>query len=175
MIKLSERLLLALIILTFLLPALLTIWIHFGNPPPSFDWVANRTLYGVTIEKKIPPATLSNWQTGDLQKGLNTLAGDNFAGREFLIRLYNQVLYRAFQKSYMYLELIVRGKHGNLFEHNCVLACDGFQEAIPEAEAEAEVVMMKYLSQRLKEQSHDVSGGNSGAIFEEAKRSRTEI
>lgn len=51
----------------------------------------------------------------------------------------------------MYLELIIRGKHGNLFEHNCVLACDGFQEPIPNAEAEAQVVMMKYLSQRLKE------------------------
>jgi alginate O-acetyltransferase complex protein AlgJ len=151
MIKLSERLFLALIILTFLLPAPLTLWVHNGNPLPQFDWIANRTLYGVTIEKKVPPASLSSWQSGDLQKGLNTLAGDNFAGRELLIRIYNQILYRVFHKSYMYLELIVRGKHGNLFEHNCVLACDGFQEPIPNMEAEAQVVMMKYLSQRLKE------------------------
>jgi alginate O-acetyltransferase complex protein AlgJ len=151
MIKLLERLFLALIILTFLLPATLTLWVHNANPPPQFDWIANRTLYGVTIEKKVPPASLSSWQSGDLQKGLNTLAGDNFAGRELLIRIYNQVLYRLFHKSYMYLELIIRGKHGNLFEHNCVLACDGFQEPIPNAEAEAQVVMMKYLSQRLKE------------------------
>ncbi len=60
------------------------------------------------------------------------------------------MLYRAFSKSYMLRELIVRGKNGNLFEHNCVLACDGFQPLIPSPEAEAQVVMMKYLSQRLK-------------------------
>jgi alginate O-acetyltransferase complex protein AlgJ len=151
MIKLSERVFLALIILTFLLPASLSLWTHYGNPPPQFDWIANRTLYGVTIEKKVPQASLSSWQSGDLQKGLNNLAGDNFAGRELLIRIYNQVLYRAFHKSYMYLELIIRGKHGNLFEHNCVLACDGFQEPVPGALAEAQVAMMRYLSQRLKE------------------------
>jgi SGNH hydrolase-like domain, acetyltransferase AlgX len=152
MIKLSERLFLALIIVTFLLPASLTLWIRWANPQqPQFDWIANRTLYGVTVEKKVPPASLSSWQNGELQKGLNSLAGDNFAGRELLIRIYNQVLYRAFRKSYMYLELIISGKHGNLFEHNCVLACDGFQEPIPSAEAEAQVVMMRYLSERLKE------------------------
>jgi hypothetical protein len=151
MIKLSERIFLALIIVTFLIPAPLTLWIHYGNPPQQADWIANRTLYGVTIEKKVPPASLASWLDGVLQKGLNTLAGDNFAGRELLIRVYNQVLYRAFHKSYMYLELIIRGKHGNLFEHNCVLACDGFQEPIPNAEAEAQVVMMKYLSERLKQ------------------------
>jgi SGNH hydrolase-like domain, acetyltransferase AlgX len=150
MIKLSERLFLALIILTFLLPAPLTLWTHYGNPPPQLDWIANRTLSGVTIEKKAPPATLSNWQSGDWQKGLNNLAGDNFAGRELLIRVYNQVLYRAFNKSYMLRELIIRGKNGNLFEHNCVLACDGFQPLIPSSEAEAQVVMMKDLSQRLR-------------------------
>jgi len=151
MIKLSERIFLALIIVTFLIPAPLTLWIHYGNPPQQADWIANRTLYGVTIEKKVPPASLASWLDGNLQKGLNTLAGDNFAGRELLIRVYNQVLYRAFQKSYMYLELIIRGKHGNLFEHNCVLACDGFQEPVPNTEAEAQVVMMKYLSERLKQ------------------------
>jgi alginate O-acetyltransferase complex protein AlgJ len=152
MIKLLERILLALIIVTFLLPALLTLWIRWADPQqPQLDWIANRTLYGVTIKKEIPPAGLASWLGGDLQKGWSTLASENFAGRELLIRIYNQALYRTFQKSYMFLELIVQGKQGNLFEQNCVLACSGFREPIPNAQAEAQVVMMKYLSDRLKE------------------------
>jgi hypothetical protein len=151
MIKVSERVLLALIIVTFLLPAPLTLWIHCANPPPQVDWIANRTLYGVTVEKKVPPASLASWQSGDLQKGLNTLASENFAGRELLIRIYDQVLYQVFHKSYMYLEYIVRGKHENLFERNYLIVHGHFLEPIPTGEAEALAVMMKYLSERLKE------------------------
>jgi SGNH hydrolase-like domain, acetyltransferase AlgX len=151
MIRLSERVLLALIIATFLLPALLTIWVHFANPPPQFDWIANRTLYGVTVEKKIPSATLASWLTGELQKGLNTLASENFAGRELLIRLYDQVLYQVFHKSYMYLEYIIRGRHGNLFERNYLVVHGRYPAPLPKEEAEALAVMMKYLSDRLKE------------------------
>jgi alginate O-acetyltransferase complex protein AlgJ len=151
MIKLSERLLLALIIVTFLLPAPLTLWIHCANPPQQADWIANRTLYGVTVEKKAPPASLASWQSGELQKGLNTLASENFAGRELLIRLYDQVLYQVFHKSYMYLEYIIRGKHQNLFERNYLVVYGRFPEPVPNEEAEALAVMMKYLSERLKE------------------------
>jgi alginate O-acetyltransferase complex protein AlgJ len=151
MIRLSERVLLGLIIGTFLLPALLTTWVHFANPSPQFDWIANRTLYGVTVEKTIPSASLASWFTGELQKGLNTLASENFAGRELLIRLYNQVLYQVFHKSYMYLEYIIRGRHGNLFERNYLVVYGRYPGPIPNEEAEALAVMMKYLSHRLKE------------------------
>jgi hypothetical protein len=151
MIRLSERLLLALIIVTFLFPALLTLWVHFANPPPQFDWIANRTLYGVTVEKKVQPASLASWLTGELQKGLNTLASENFAGRELLIRLYDQVLYQVFHKSYMYLEHIIRGRNGNLFERRSLEVYGRLYEPISNAEAEALAVMMKYLSDQLKE------------------------
>jgi hypothetical protein len=151
MIKRSERLLLALITVTFLLPAPLTAWIHWRNPPPQADWIANRTLSGITLENKAPPTSLASWQTGELQKGLNTLASENFAGRELLIRLYNQVLYQAFHKSYMYFEYIIRGKHENLFERNYLIFYGKFPETVPHEEAEALAVMMKYLSDRLKE------------------------
>jgi alginate O-acetyltransferase complex protein AlgJ len=151
MIRLSERVLLALITATFLLPALLTIWVYFANPSPQFDWIANRTLYGVTVEKTIPSASLASWFTGDLQKGINTLASENFAGRELLIRLYNQILYQVFHKSYMYLEYIIRGRHGNLFERNYLVVYGRYPGPIPKEEAEALAVMMKYLSDRLKE------------------------
>jgi alginate O-acetyltransferase complex protein AlgJ len=151
MIRLSERLLLALIGVTFLLPALLTLWIHFTNPPPLADWIANRTLYGVTLEKKVPPASLASWQTGELQKGLNTLASENFAGREALIRFYDQVLYETFHKSYMYLEYIIRGKHGDLFERNYLISYGRYPWPAAKEGTEALAVMMKYLSDRLKE------------------------
>jgi hypothetical protein len=167
MIKLSEKLFLALIIVTFLLPAPLTLWIHrvklwqqlLGNAEyaqerrgtSATDWIANRTLYGVTIKSDLPSVSLAGWLNGYLQKGLNTLVSENFAGRELLIRIFNQTLYSAFHKSYMYFEMIIPGKHGDLFERNYLAVYGRFDEPIPDAEAEALVVMMKYLSERLKE------------------------
>jgi hypothetical protein len=167
MIKLSEKLFLALIIVTFLLPAPFTLWIHrvklwqqlLGNAEyaqerrgtSATDWIANRTLYGVTIKSDLPSVSLAGWLNGYLQKGLNTLVSENFAGRELLIRIFNQTLYSAFHKSYMYFEMIIPGKHGDLFERNYLAVYGRFDEPIPDAEAEALVVMMKYLSERLKE------------------------
>jgi alginate O-acetyltransferase complex protein AlgJ len=169
MIKLSEKLFLALIIVTLLLPAPLTLWIHgekLGQHllparltrlidrvklEPQFDWIANRTLYGVTIKNDLPSVSLANWMSGDLQKGLNTLVSENFAGRELLVRIFNQTLYSVFHKSYMYFEMIIPGKHWDLFERRYLEVYGRFDEPLPNAEAEALVVMMKYLSERLKE------------------------
>jgi hypothetical protein len=169
MIKLSEKLFLALIIMTLLLPAPLALWMHGerlgqhlfpvrltrltdrAKLAPQFDWIANRTLSGITIKNDLPSVSLAGWLNGDLQKGLNTLVSENFAGRELLIRIFNQTLYSAFHKSYMYFEMIIPGKHGDLFERNYLAVYGRFDEPIPDAEAEALVVMMKYLSERLKE------------------------
>ena len=169
MIKLSEKLFLALIIVTLLLPAPLALWIHGDQleqhllptrltrlndrvkQMPQFDWIANRTLSGVTLKNQLPSISLATWFNGDLQKGLNTMVSDNFGGRELLIRIFNQTLYSAFHKSYMYLEMIIPGKNGDLFERNYLAVYGRFDEPIPNAEAEALVVMMKYLSDRLKE------------------------
>ena len=113
MIKPSEKIFLALIMVTFLLPAPLALWIHRAklgpqfnwfdraNPGPQFDWIANQTLYGVTMKSDLPSVSLAGWLSGDLQKGLNTLVSENIAGRELLIRIFNQTLYSAFHKSYM--------------------------------------------------------------------------
>ena len=76
-------------------------WFDRANPGPQFDWIANRTLYGVTMKSDLPSVSLASWLSGDLQKGLNTLVSENFAGRELLIRIFNQTLYSAFHKSYM--------------------------------------------------------------------------
>jgi alginate O-acetyltransferase complex protein AlgJ len=167
MIRLSEKLFLALIIVTFVLPAPLTLWIDrvklgqqlLGNATytqerrraSAPDWIANRTLYGITIKSDLPSVSLASWLNGDLQKRANALVSDNFAGRELLIRIFNQTLYTAFRKSYMNLEMIIVGKHGDLFERNYLAVYGRFEDPIPNAEAEALVVMMKYLSERLKE------------------------
>jgi alginate O-acetyltransferase complex protein AlgJ len=163
MIKPSEKIFLALIMVTFLLPAPLALWIHRAklgpqfnwfdraNLGPRFDWIANQTLYGVTMKSDLPSVSLAGWLSGDLQKGLNTLVSENVAGRELLIRIFNQTLYSAFHKSYMMLELIIPGKHGDLFERNYLEVYGRRDEPLPNSEAEALVVMMKYLSERLRE------------------------
>ena len=163
MIKPSEKIFLALIMVTFLLPAPLALWIHRAklgpqfnwfhraNLGPRFDWIANQTLDGVTMKSDLPSVSLAGWLSGDLQKGLNTLVSENVAGRELLIRIFNQTLYSAFHKSYMTLEMIIPGKHGNLFERNYLEVYGRRDEPLPNSEAEALVVMMKYLSERLRE------------------------
>jgi alginate O-acetyltransferase complex protein AlgJ len=163
MIKPSEKIFLALIMVTFLLPAPLALWIHRAklgpqfnwfhraNLGPRFDWIANQTLDGVTMKSDLPSVSLAGWLSGDLQKGFNTLVSENIAGRELLIRIFNQTLYSAFHKSYMYSEKIIAGRHGDLFERRYLEVHGRFDEPLPNAEAEALVVMMKYLSERLKE------------------------
>ena len=48
------------------------------------------------------------------------------------------------------LEMIIPGKHGNLFERNYLEVYGRLDEPLPNSEAEALVVMMKYLSERLR-------------------------
>jgi hypothetical protein len=156
MIKLPEKLLLALIVVTLLLPIPLTplvLWARYANlsQPLHLDWITNRTLVGVTEKKDLPPVHVATWLNGDLQKGINTLVSEHFPGREFLIRVYNQILYRLFDKSYMFKETIIHGKHGNLFEHDYLADYGHYFDPAPSGEAEALVVMMKRLSKRLKE------------------------
>jgi hypothetical protein len=151
MVRPSEKLLLTLIVVTLLLPVPLTIWVHFASPPQQFDWIANRTLAGVTVKKDPPRVALADWFSGDLQKGLSDLATENFGGRELLIRIYNEVLYRAFGKSYMISEAIIPGKNGNLFTRDYLADYGGYFQPAPTEETEALVILMKYISERLKE------------------------
>jgi alginate O-acetyltransferase complex protein AlgJ len=151
MIRPAEIVFLILIGATLVLPVPLTIWVNCTNPSTRFDWVANRTLAGVTVKKDLPSIALRGWLKGDVQTRLSTLASENFAGRELLIRIYNQILYRVFEKSYMTEEKIIRGKQGNLFSIDYVAQYGQYARLIRSEEAEALVVMMKQLSIRLKE------------------------
>jgi acetyltransferase AlgX (SGNH hydrolase-like protein) len=151
MIRPLEIAFLILIGATLVLPVPLTIWVHCTNPAKQFDWVANRTLVGVTVKKDFPPIALRGWLNGDLQSRLNILTSESFAGRELLIRIYNQILYRLFGKSYMTEGKIIRGKHGNLFSLEYLAHYGRYLSSIRSENAEALVVMMKHLSIRLKE------------------------
>jgi alginate O-acetyltransferase complex protein AlgJ len=152
MIKLSERIVLGLIITTLLLPIPVKLLVHCvkDHLSPQFDWIANRTLFGVSMKEQRPQIDATDWLNGDLQKGINSFVSEHFAGRELLIRVYDQFLYRLFDKSYIN-EGIIDGKHGNLFASGDLAGFGHYTEPIPSEEAEALVVMMKYLSKRLKE------------------------
>jgi alginate O-acetyltransferase complex protein AlgJ len=153
MIKSSEKVVLGFIILTLVLPIPGTLLVHKMKDRLSsqFDWVANRTLFGVSIKMERPPINVTSWLNGDLQKGVSTFVSEHFAGRELLIRSYNQFLFSAFDKSYMSKEEIIHGKQGDLFQDWYARVFCHDVEPIQTEEAEALVVMMKDLSARLKE------------------------
>ncbi|MBV8101344.1 MAG: hypothetical protein JOZ31_19545 [Verrucomicrobia bacterium] len=153
MIKLFEKVVLGLIIMTLALPIPCTLLVHRLKNciSPQFDWIANRTLFGVSIKKERPPLTVTSWLNGDLQKGVNVFISEHFAGRELFIRLYNQSLYSAFDKSYMAKEEIIDGKGGDLFQTWYLQVYGHDVEPIQQAEAEALVVMMQDLAKRLKQ------------------------
>jgi hypothetical protein len=153
MIKLCEKIILGLIIITLALPIPCTLLVHRlkDHLSTQFDWIANRTLFGVSIKKERPPLNVTSWLNGDLQKGIGNFISEHFAGRELLIRGYNQVLYNVFDKSYMSKEEIIDGNHGDLFQSWYVRVFGHDVKPIQSEEAEALVVMMKDLSKRLKE------------------------
>src|ERR1700744_634218 len=152
MIKLSEKLILGLIGITLVLPIPGTLLVHGlkDHLPSQFDWIANRTLFGVSIKGEQPPLKVSAWLNGDLQKGVNDFISEHFAGRELLIRGYNQILFSAFDKSYMSKEEIIHGRHGDLFQRWYVQVFDHDIDLLQSKEGEALVVMMKDLTERLK-------------------------
>src|SRR5271170_5830066 len=96
MVKSFEKLILGLIIVTLVLPIPVTLLVHCvkDHLSPQFDWIANRTLCGVSIKRQRPKIDFTSWLNGDLQKGVNSFVSEHFVGREFLIRGYNQLLYR---------------------------------------------------------------------------------
>jgi hypothetical protein len=152
MITSSQKFFLSLIVTTLLLPIPATLSIHSVNHlSRQFNWIANRTLAGVTIKKERPQVDVASWMNGDLQKAVNSLISEHFAGREVLIRFYDQFLYRLFDKSYMCEGGIVDGKDHDLFGVNYLGDFGHYSQAISNEEAEALAIMMRHLSKRLKE------------------------
>ena len=76
MIKLSEKVILGLIIMTLALPIPCTLLVHRlkNYVSPQFDWIANRTLSGVSTKKGAATAQcykLAQWRFAEGSKCLN--------------------------------------------------------------------------------------------------------
>lgn len=82
------------------------------------DWLLNRSLNGITLPKQDVRLSAKTWLKGDYQRSVTAWLNENFAGRELGLRLYNQMLWSAFRKSYMAQESIVAGTDGELFERD---------------------------------------------------------
>lgn len=107
------------------LPAMLVLRTQ-PDLPPSLQWLGNRTLAGITVERESPPLSRDNWFSGKYQDGITRWINENFAGRELLIRANNQLLWSLFGKSYMGQEMIVRGRHDDLFGSDYIAYREGF-------------------------------------------------
>jgi hypothetical protein len=74
------------------------------------------SLEGFGCREQPPELQLSSWLAGDFQKQFDDWFTGNFGGRNFLVRLNNQLLYSAFRRSYMYQGRIVVANKDLLYE-----------------------------------------------------------
>ena len=72
-----------------------------------------KPLAGVTFETERPELTYKSFASGDYQKNIEQYSRENFGFREWHIRLYNQFIYSAFNKTHCHF--IIPGKDGWLF------------------------------------------------------------
>jgi hypothetical protein len=94
--------------------------------PPWLYWAGNRTLAGITVQRESPALSWDAWFDGKYQEGATRWLSENFAGRELLIRLNNQLLWSVFGKSYMMQEMIIQGRHNDLFSSDYIAFREGF-------------------------------------------------
>lgn len=78
--------------------------------------LANKRLIGVTLPTQDVTLSLSTWLDASFQQSVTKWVNENFAGREFAIRWFNQLLWSTCRKSYMYNESIIAGRDNQLFE-----------------------------------------------------------
>ena len=131
MVRPIQKILLGLIALLLCLPLPAMLLLRGkASFPPWLLWIGNRTLSGVTVHQDSPPLSLTAWFRGKYQEGVANQINENFGGRELLIRAHNQSLWSVFGKSYMMDEMIVRGKHDDLFSSDYLAFREGFA-AVP--------------------------------------------
>lgn len=118
----TQKVLLAALGLLICLPAPLRS-LTTGRPdlPPSWDWVANRSLAGVTLPQTSVAWSPSSWLSGKYQSSVTSWFNETFGAREWCIRLNNQLLYSLFRTTTMNGGKLVIGRNDTLFEDSYLL------------------------------------------------------
>lgn len=125
-------------ILTFLLillclPTPLMVGFYFTKRVThTLRWIANRSLYGVTLPDDKIPFTIKDWFKGNLQKVITEGLNTHFAGRELCIRSYNEILFLLFNMSYMSDKKLIICKDGTLFHRDYLKHYGGFSYYPPQ-------------------------------------------
>src|ERR1700682_4714496 len=120
--RVLEKTLISIIALIFLSPLFLAFVTYNVEQTPSWarwfdhDWLRNRTLRGVRVD---PPVVSFSWPAlrhAQYQHSVASRFDVNFAGRELLIRLTNELHYRLFRTSTIRIDPLALGKDDWLFE-----------------------------------------------------------
>ena len=77
------------------------------------DFIPVRPLKGVIMETPKPELTFDNYKSNIYQTQIEKYASEHFGLREPVIRIYNQYVWSAYNKTYCHF--IVPGKHGYLY------------------------------------------------------------
>lgn len=115
------------------------------------DWLLNRTLNGVTLPEQNTRLTLRTWFDGSFQRSVTRWIDQRFCGREFFIRVYNQVLWTLFEKSYMAGESVIAGRDGQLFEAPYLAHFSGVESQSSDEDLDLLARRIRTLQRRLAE------------------------
>ena len=107
-------------------------------------------LAATTVVAPRPRLTLHHWLSGDFQKESEAWFNQNFAGREFLVRMNNQIAYSLFRRGNVRTSQILIGKDQHLMESGYVDEYVGIDPPTHAADLEALVREMKVVQDRLQ-------------------------
>ena len=102
--KISYGLILFALLMVFLFVPIIQEWT---------DFIPVRPLKGVIMETPKPELTFDNYKSNNYQTQIEKYASEHFGLREPIIRIYNQYVWSAYNKTYCHF--IVPGKHGYLY------------------------------------------------------------
>lgn len=115
------------------------------------DWLLNRTLSGVTLPAQNTRITFRTWFDGSFQRSVTRWIDQRFCGRELFIRVYNQVLWTLFEKSYMAGESVIAGRNGQLFEAPYLTHFSGVESQSSDEDLDLLARRIRTLQRRLAE------------------------
>lgn len=128
----------SLILVVLILPALQSI----------FHFFPERPLNGEFEEKGVPELNTSSWFSGTFQSAFDPWLEENIGFHNVLVRLNNQVDYSIFHSPNA--EGVVRGRQGQLYEHNYIRAWTGI-DFVGEELIDLKFRQFRFIQKHLKE------------------------